>query len=271
MDWSLVLASQDIEHTIESMDEAWTLVMSGVDADRAAAAIRAYEQENATVWRHEVKWTGLLFDWRSVFWWVFVGVMFWLSTEVRPELREFGVFKSVRFLHGEWWRAVTAVTLHADATHFALNAATGTLLLGLVMGCFGAGRGLLISLLCGAGANAIEALLQPKGYNGLGASGMVMASLGLLAAQSMFERHTSAREWIGRGVIAAFLLFTLIGFDVKSDVLAHLLGFANGIVCGVVICLVDRRLKRRPSVDLVAGIITAGLVASCWALAIRAG
>ena len=68
MDWSLVLASQGIECTIEATeDSAWILVVAGPDADRADASINAYEKENATVWRHEIKWTGLLFDWRSLF------------------------------------------------------------------------------------------------------------------------------------------------------------------------------------------------------------
>lgn len=268
MDWSLVLASQGIDHTIDSIEDAWVLLVSGVDAARAAAAISAYEQENTTVWRHEVKWTGLLFDWRSVFWWLFVGALF-LLCEARPAVRDLGAFDSTRFLAGEWWRAITAVCLHANGPHLALNAATGLVLLGMAMGFYGAGRGLLLSLLCGAGANACEALLSSGRYVGLGASGMVMACLGLLAAQSVFESHTSAREWAGRGVIAALLLFALLGLDMNSDVLAHFLGFVNGIVAGVAVCLIDRRFKSRPIVDAVAAMMAAGLLGASWALALR--
>ncbi|HMJ91058.1 MAG TPA: rhomboid family intramembrane serine protease [Candidatus Acidoferrum sp.] len=268
MDWSLVLASQGIEHTIERREDAWMLLLASDDEPLATAAIRAYERENATVWRHEVKWTGLLFDWRSAFWWLFVVATFVLSMEVRPELQRAGWFDSARFMSGEWWRAFTAVMLHADVPHLALNASTGFVLLGLVMGCFGVGRGLLAALLAGATANMCEAFLRFGDYKGLGASGMVMAALGLLAAQSMFERHTSAREWIGRGVLAACLLLVLIGFDVRSDVLAHLLGFVMGTVAGVVLCLGDRQLRRFRWADVAAGVATAIVVVTTWALAI---
>jgi rhomboid protease GluP len=268
MDWSLVLASQGIEHTIDSVEDAWALLVSDVDAERANAAIQAYEQENTTVWRQEVKWTGLLFDWRSVFWWMFVGALFFLC-EARPAVRDLGAFDSARFLQGEWWRAITAVSLHANGAHLALNAATGLVLLGMAMGFYGAGRGLLLSLLCGAGANACEAFLSSGSYVGLGASGMVMASLGLLAAQSVFESHTSAREWAGRGVIAAALLFALLGLDMNSDVLAHFLGFVNGIVAGIAMCLIDRRFRPRPIADAVAAIIAASLLGGSWAFALR--
>lgn len=271
MEWSLVLASQGIDHAIEGAEGVWLLVVSGEDAARAVAAIRAYEQENATVWRKEVKWTGLLFDWRSAFWWMLVVAIFWLSTVARPELRGAGLFIRDRFLHGEWWRAVTAVTLHADATHLAFNASSGFVLLGLAMGCFGSGRGLLASLVCGAGANVLQAFIDSGGQPSLGASGMVMGSLGLIAAQSLFERHTSAREWMGRGVLAGALLFVILGLDVKSNVLAHLLGFLNGIVVGIVLCLTDRHGTRRQHVELASAIATAGLIVLCWALAIRAG
>lgn len=267
MDWSLVLLSQGIDHTIDAQEGQWRLVLSVADAERAAEMIRAYEDENATRWQREVKWTGLLFDWRSTFWWAVAALLFVLC-ETRPGLREAGAFNSPAFLRGEWWRAVSAVTLHADAAHLALNAATGLLLLGITMGSFGPGRGLLLSLLCGVGANVVEAFMRPA-YIGVGASGMVMGSLGLLAARSMFEVETSAREWLGRGVLAACLLFMLLGIDVKSDVLAHLLGFGHGLMFGLAVSMTDRNWRRTGTVEWICGALAAALVACAWLLALK--
>ena len=86
MDWALVLASQSIECAIEHDSERgeWLVAVAETDRDRAAESIRAYEQENATGWRQELKWTGLLFDWRSVFWWAFVICIF-VFGEMRSE------------------------------------------------------------------------------------------------------------------------------------------------------------------------------------------
>jgi rhomboid protease GluP len=268
MEWSLVLASQDIEHAIEEGNGTFALVLGTEDEATAAAAIRAYEQENTTVWRREVKWTGLLFDSRSAMWWVAVALWF-LVAEERPALKQAGTFASEQFKAGEWWRAFTAVTLHADLPHLALNCVTGFVLLGLAMGFYGAGRALLAAFVAGAAANATELFLRGEAFRSLGASGMVFGALGLLAAQSLVERHTSAREWIGRGVLAASLLLVLLGLDVRSDILAHVLGFGFGLVIGLPLCWTTGALRSRRWIDRCCVLGTVALVVLAWTLALR--
>jgi membrane associated rhomboid family serine protease len=58
-------------------------------------------------------------------------------------------------------------------------------LLGLTMGRYGTGAGLLAGYLAGAGGNALSWLLSDTPHLSLGASGMVMGSLGLIAIQSL--------------------------------------------------------------------------------------
>lgn len=269
MDWALVLASQGIDCAVVEMPEAgWGLQVAEEDVPRSTVAIRAYEQENATVWRQEIKWTGMLFDWRALAWWLLMVLVFVLST-TRPWFKNAGVMDPVLFQKGQWWRAFTAVTLHADAAHLALNASTGFLLLGLAMGFYGSGIAMLAAFSAGALANFAEMFLRSENYSGLGASGMVMATLGLLAAQSLFERYHSPREWIGRGVLAAGLLLVIIGLDEKSDILVHLLGFAVGIFFGVSLCLSARRLLRRKALDAAASLVSAALLLLTWGLALR--
>ncbi len=271
MDWSLVLTSQGIECVIEQRadDGAWQLLVADEDESRALDAIRAYERENGTPWRTEMKWTGQLFDWRCVFWWLLVIALFWAGP-AGSGLEEAGIMSRASFLHGEWWRAFTAVTLHADVGHLMLNVASGVLLLGLAMGCYGAGAGLLAAFLSGAMSNAIEALVRQEAYRGLGASGMVMGALGLLAAHSMTERGATRRQWLGRGVLAAALLLMMLGLDPRSDVLAHVLGFMCGGALGILGNALTPRGRPR-WFDVSAGITAAALVAGTWAVALRAG
>lgn len=268
LDWSLVLASQAIEHVIEQENGAFALLLAVEDEGRAAAAIRAYEEENATIWRREVKWTGLLFDSRSTLWWVAVALWF-LAMEERSAMKQAGTFVSEQFKSGEWWRAFTAVTLHADLPHVALNCATGFVLLGLAMGLYGAGRALLAAFVAGAAANATALLLRDEAFRSLGASGMVFGALGLLAAQSLFERHTSAREWIGRGVLAASLLLVLLGLDERSDIVAHVLGFGWGLIIGLPLCWMTIALPSRRWIDGACAFTAVTLVAVTWALALH--
>ena len=56
--------------------------------------------------------------------------------------------------------------------------------LGFAMGRYGTGTGVLAAFLAGAGGNVAAWLASLEQHRNLGASGMVMGSLGLLAAQS---------------------------------------------------------------------------------------
>src|SRR5690349_9822701 len=107
---------------------------------------------------------------------------------------------------GQWWRLFTAMWLHADVGHLAANAVFGAILLGFAMGRFGTGTGLLAAYLAGAGGNVLAWLFSLEQHRNLGASGMVMGCLGLLAAQSLsfWRSHPPARKYlissIGAGI-----------------------------------------------------------------------
>ena len=103
-------------------------------------------------WRAEVFHTGLLFDWVSAAWMVLLVVLYWLNA-VRIDLKTGGVLDTEALAHGQWWRLFTAMWLHADLTHLASNAMFGFILLGLAMGRYGTGFGLLAAYLAGAGGN----------------------------------------------------------------------------------------------------------------------
>ena len=87
MDWSLVLVSQGIEAIIERDPEAnlWRLVIDAPDYPRALQAIRLYRAENRhQMWRQQLPWTGLVFDWRSVLPLAFIIFLFAVEAPARP-------------------------------------------------------------------------------------------------------------------------------------------------------------------------------------------
>src|SRR5436309_6098661 len=102
------------------------------------------------------------------------------------------------------------------------------------MGRFGTGAGLLGTYLAGAMANAAECLLADESRRSLGASGMVMGSLGLLAAQSFYLWRVSsyARKYLLGAVTAGLMLFILLGLAPGTDIIAHLGGFISGLILG---------------------------------------
>src|SRR4051812_22146807 len=183
MDWSLVLASQGMEPVLQQTETGWELLVPVAEYERALQSIRQYQHENRHWrWQRQVFKGGLVFDWASLSWVILLVFFAWLDSPY--DLKAKGILDSTAVAHGQWWRIFTAIWLHADIGHLAANAALGFLLLGLTMGRFGTAIGLLASYLAGAIANAAECLLHDESRHSLGASGMVMACLGLLATQS---------------------------------------------------------------------------------------
>ena len=177
---------------------------------------------------------------------------------------------SAALASGEWWRIFTAEVLHADLLHFATNAVFGLLLLGLAMGRYGAGVGLLAAYLAGAGGNVVSWLLHSETHRALGASGVVMGALGLLVPQSVTSLRGNPRalHLAFSGLTGGVLLFVLLGLSPGTDVAAHFGGFAAGAFIGFWLALVPR-LEQRRWVNWLAGIILAALVIWPWLLALR--
>src|SRR5438045_4117674 len=114
-DWSLVLASQNVAHRLDRGDGIFVLLVDPDDLDRARAALAAYMREHPrrgpTAPAPPERWAGshlgvaagvLLLAFHLVSAPRFAGQA-WL-------LRGSGVAE--RILHGQPWRAVTALTLH---------------------------------------------------------------------------------------------------------------------------------------------------------------
>src|SRR6266540_4295747 len=150
MDWSLVLVSQGIESTVNppSQNHGWQLLVSHDNYPQALSAIRQYRAENPrAVWRQTLGCTGLMFDWRSGVWLLVLVLVFMLSAAGDGRAHAAGRMDNEAVRAGQWWRLFTAVMLHGDAPHLVANVTTGFLLLGLAMGSFGPGFGLLGSYL----------------------------------------------------------------------------------------------------------------------------
>src|SRR5882724_11135674 len=190
MDWSLALISQGIEATVDHSEEmGWGLIVDERDSEHARAVCKQYERENLHwPWQPKIFIPALAFDWGSLAWVFLLCLFFWLS-ERSPIFHDAGVMNSAAVSRGEWWRLFTAIYLHADMAHLASNAGIGFVLLGLAMGRFGTGIGLLAAFLAGAFGNVASWFVYPSNHQSLGASGMVMGCLGLLAAQSVSRRH----------------------------------------------------------------------------------
>jgi rhomboid protease GluP len=271
MDWSLVLVSQGIETTIDEAADGsgWGLLVAGRDYGPAIRTLRQYHLENrGWPWQQQVFRPGFLFDWGALAWAVLAGLFYWISTST--EFKPAGLMDGAAVFHGQWWRLFTAMWLHADLAHLATNAALGLVLLGLAMGRYGTGAGLLAAYLAGAGGNLVAGLLSLQTHRSLGASGMVMGSLGLLAVQSvpLWHKTPHTAKFVLSGLCGGLMLFALLALTPGTDVVAHLGGFVCGLLLGIPLNLVPE-IAHKPRANLLTGLLFAILVIVPWWLALR--
>jgi membrane associated rhomboid family serine protease len=271
MDWSLALVSQGIETAIKCESPAgWWLEVSAQDGQKAFQTLRQYHTENrGWPWAQTLPWPQTHFDWGSVAWAALLAGCFWISS-VNPNFKAAGIMDTSAVLAGQWWRVFTAIMLHADPAHLAGNLSIGILLFGLAMGRFGTGTGLLASFLAGAAGNLASLLLNPKPFDGLGASGMVMGALGLLSAQTLRWSGNSGASLKQRlaGVAAGIMLFTLYGVAPGTDMAAHLGGFVAGLLLGAALVFARMDFLHNRKTNLAAGLVLVALLAGTWRLAL---
>jgi rhomboid protease GluP len=277
--WSLVLESRYIESLIEPGLRGWHLLVPKEQLENALAELQRYTRENRN-------WPPLLPPVRPMVENTLptLSVLLLLATfhnltgldlDVlgRPSVDwvEIGSAQAGRIVDGEWWRLVTALTLHADWLHLISNLAIGGLF--VVYLCRDLGSGLAWSLLltCGALGNYANAYLQLRSHNSVGASTAVFAAVGLLGAISMMRyRHHLRRRW-PLPVAAALALLVLLGTEGKqTDLGAHLFGFLFGALLGLVTeWLVGRFGRPGRLINAMLALCSATLVLGAWYWALK--
>lgn len=252
----------------------WSLYVSVEHATEARAQLKRYERENPPRSRpappeplHRGAWAGSL-----GYVLVVLGVGFLAgSGAFHADWFDAGSLRALPVRGGEYWRAVTALTLHLDVGHLLGNLGFGAvfgLLAGQLLGPGIAWASVLAAASC---ANLLNAWIQPEIHASVGASTAVFATLGLLAAYAWRKRSgaTERRAYRWAPLIAGVFLLAFTGAGGENtDVLAHLTGFAMGAVAGALHAA--WRMPRGRIAQVVAG--AAGLLATAlaWTLALAA-
>ncbi len=172
---------------------------------------------------------------------------------------------------GEWWRTVTALTLHGDAGHLTANLMFGAvfgLLAGQALGGGLAWGGILIA---GALGNGLNAAIQHPSHSSIGASTAVFAALAIVVAHSMRYWSLMASGWFRRWspLIGGVLLLAYTGTGgERTDVAAHLTGFMAGLLIGGLGSMLPEHRLRDRRVQVSAALLASALVALCWILAL---
>jgi len=272
---ALVLHVAGIAHEVHPEAGELTILVAASDAQRSRAELDAYATENRN-WRpvHPAVprpangWIGVL---------GFVTVL--LLVAMLREQHSFGVdwfeagtAQAGLIRQGQWWRTVTALTLHADLGHLLGNVVIGGLV-GLFAGrSFGSGRAWFGILIGGALGNFLNAWLRPAGHASIGASTAVFAAFGLLAGNAWRRKRKLRSSRMDRWapLVGGVLLLSYLGTGGgRTDVAAHLFGFLFGGLLGGFGDKTDGAWSRMRA-QVIFGGAALTILAVAWALALTA-
>lgn len=272
--WTLVLEARRLPCRAERSGLGWLLLVPPGQYEAAREELRLYEAENRG-WPPPLPPTGPLADNLLPALSVLVllatfhnltGLDINLCGHDPVDWSTLGNADAGAIRAGQWWRAVTALTLHSDWLHLLGNLALGGIC--AVRLCRDLGSGLAWSLLLTAGSlgNLANAWLQNPVHRAVGASTAVFGAVGLLAALALVRfRESLHRRW-PLPVAAALGLLALLGSEgERTDLGAHLFGLLFGLLLGLGTGVLTRRhgLPGRRWGALLA-LASAALVLGAW-------
>lgn len=248
--WSLVLEARYIPSRVEPAEGGWQLLVPKENLDSALCELRLFEEENCS-WPPPVLLRRPLVENTLPT----LSVLLLLATfhnlisldislpgHSSIDWIDLGSAHAARILDGQWWRLVTALTLHADWLHLVSNLGIGGIFILLLCRELGSGLAWFLLLAAGTLGNLANAFFQLSSHQSVGASTAVFGAVGIFAAISMVRYPpVRQRRWL-LPAAASLALLALLGTEGKNtDLGAHLFGFIFGLGVGTLTERVEGR------------------------------
>jgi membrane associated rhomboid family serine protease len=272
-DWDLVLASAGIPRRLVQRDGAFVLLVAARDAAAAREALGAFDAEGAPVPEApaiDLGPSALGMAFAAILLGVFALGRGWDEGAAPAAWTHAGYASAEHILRGEWWRAVTALTLHEDVLHLAGNVIASLLFVSAVGRWLGAGLGGALILVSAVAANLLDAAVHRTAFVSIGASTATFAALGNLAGLQLVRRwrHGARRRYAWLPLGAGLGLYAMLGVGEHADWMAHLFGLGFGALGGTAAAAAGLRARGRLAQAALA-LVVLGAVAGCWLLALR--
>ncbi len=232
---SLLLSAMSIDHVVDHAAQA--LLVRSVDVERALYLWQQYAVENSN-WPAPLTHVAPRSSWFPTFCMMALLFLFYLHTGSWLDGNIWfvkGAIDSVAIeQNGEWWRLLTALTLHMDISHVVGNLLLGGLIIHLLCTQAGYGTAWLLMLVGAVVANFLNITLRDIPHHSVGLSTAVFTALGML---SVIQKRRGQRgrilptQLISLG--AGLALFAMLGSGgERTDLGAHIFGFFCGILLG---------------------------------------
>jgi len=240
--WIAVLSAAGLDYRLSCRHGVWQLHIPHEQARMATAEIDAFERDETAATpgvpppRLTPAGTRRMARW-SAFWCAYGLVWFhlWLGAfDGSNPMHAAGAMSRTEWLKGDWWRSITALTLHSGLVHLAANTVFIYFVGQAVLGELGRGLGLALILAGAVLGNTLAVLFADSDYRSVGASTACFAALGvisILQAGTLYRRYRSwlqvrRRAWIP--LASGLALLGITGTAPGSDIGAHLFGFMAG-------------------------------------------
>jgi len=272
----LVLQAMGIDSDVLFLDGEFAVVVSAQDVERARTQLRLYRQENQG-------WGATAvappphnpYGWNGIF--LYATILFLIDFLQQAHVFsldwwEAGKANAGLIRQGEWWRCLTALSLHVDLAHLIGNLIFGGLFGLLASRQVGGGLAWLAILLAGALGNGVNAFLQAARHTAVGASTAVFGALGILAAVAWSTHRRFDRRWLIRWApaTAGIVLLAMLGTGgERTDVTAHLTGFVAGGLVGVGVGWLHQWFSIASWTQWLLGLAALVIFALSWVIALQ--
>ena len=266
--YGLVLSSSDVAYHVGRGEHGWEVYVHDTAYEKALDVIEQYLSENRDA--HLVEEVHA-FEYGKTYFGVWVSlilvalhVAIAMSHESEAYIKTYGL-DAYQVLHGELYRTVTSLIIHANTLHLAGNVLGIAVFGTAVCQIMGPGVGWLIIMVTGIGGNFMNAFLYKSHHLSVGSSTAVFGAVGILAGYQFLKKlrppGRGTKAWLPLAGGLALLAF--LGAGKHSDLTAHLFGFIVGIVIGVLYA----SLASRPGGRLCQGcslFVAFGLIIVSW-------
>lgn len=238
LEWSLVLNALYIEHVLRNENSEWVLYISADLLSTGEREIAIYEEEkrlNLPKYIEPVEYFKIN---KPVILSFFLSLLIFhiFINYSNPDFYyNRGELSTQKVLDGDWWRAITALTLHSDFQHFAMNAVFGSTFIVVLSYLTGSEFAISLTLISGFYGNLINAFLHKYDFRSIGFSTAVFGTLGIIVGMQLFGKYqlkTSSKRVV---LMSAILFFSLFGIGTERvDTGAHFFGLFSGLIIGSV-------------------------------------
>lgn len=271
---SLLLSALNIQHFTAQQDGLSHIFVAEEDAEYARKQIELYLQENKNWPPRQIQDYRLNSSFHPPTYLV-IGALLLFYSVTGPWSGEshwfnFGQGDSTKILiEGEYYRLITALTLHADIVHLFGNCLLGGFILHFLCKSSGPGLGLLATLFSATLGNYINVYLRGPGHLFVGFSTAVFAVVGIFVMQTFHQKKRLGGFNLILPFMGGLAILAMTGSSgERTDLGAHLFGLLSGIILGWVITRpFFLRLKQSATLQLIFFVITILLVYYSWDMA----